>query len=261
MEIVPPFVADAQASELMQPGDGALDHPAEETQSTAMRCASAGQHRRDALRAQLAAVGLRIVGAIALDRLRTLPGAAHLAVDGRNGLHERDELGDVVPIGLRQSDGQGNAAAIRKEVVLAPQLPSIRRIRTRFFPPRRARMEDESTIARDQLSWSVACSCASSTRWSVRQTPVRCHWWSRRQQVMPDPHPNSVGRYSHGMPVLSTKRIPVKTCRLSSGLRPGYRRRRRLGLGRSGSSWLHNRSSTRILAMPDAFLRDDSGIG
>ncbi len=261
MDIVPPFVADAETSELMQPGNGALDHPAKDAQATAMRGAATGQDGGDPLRAQLAAVRLRIVGAIALDRLRPLPGAAHLAVDGRNGLHERDELGDVVPIGLRQSDGQGNAAAIRNEVVLAPQLPSIRRIRTRFFPPRRARMEEESTIARDQSSWSVAWSWASNTRWSFRQTPVRCHWWSRRQQVIPDPQPNSVGRYSHGIPVLSTNRIPVKTCRLSSGLRPGYRRRRRLGGGRSGLIWLHNRSSTRIFAMQNPFLRDDSCIG
>ena len=164
MEIIPSFVADAEASELMQPGNGALDHPAEETQSTPMRCASAGQHRRDAFRAQLAAVGLRIVGAIALDRFRPLPGTPHLAAHRRDGVHEGDELGDVVPIGLGQPDGQGDAVPIRDEVMFAPQLPSIRRIRTRFFPPRRARMEEESTIARDQSSRSAAWSWASSTR-------------------------------------------------------------------------------------------------
>ncbi len=261
MDVIPPLVAETQTSELMQPGDGALHHPAHHTQAAAMRRIPTRQDRRDPFRAQLLAMRLGVVGPIPLDALGSTPRVAHLPTDGRDGVHEGHELGDVVPVGLGQPDGQGDAVPIRDEVMFAPQLPSIRRIRTRFFPPRRARMEEESTMARDQSSWSAARSWASNTRWSRVQTPARCQAWRRRQQVMPEPHPSSRGRYSHGMPVLSTNRIPVKTCRLSNGLRPGYRRRRRLGLGRSGAIWLHNRSSTRIFAMQDSSLWDDSRIG
>ena len=164
MDVVPPFVADAEASELMQPGDGAFDHPAEDTQAAPVWRIAASQDGDDALRAQLLPVRVRVVGAIALDTLRSVPGPAPCATDRRNSLHEREELRHIVPVGFRESDGQGDAVRIRNEVMLAPQLPSIRRIRTRFFPPRRARMEDESTIARDQSSWSAAWSWASHTR-------------------------------------------------------------------------------------------------
>ena len=164
MDVVPSFVADAEASELMQPGNRTLHHPAEDAQPATMRRAPAGQHGQDAAVSQRRTVRLRIVGAVALDARRPLPGAAHLPADGRHGVDECDELGHIVPIGFRQPNGQGDAAPIRDEVVLAPQLPSIRRIRTRFFPPRRARMEEESTIARDQSSWSAAWSWASNTR-------------------------------------------------------------------------------------------------
>jgi hypothetical protein len=51
---------------------------------------------------------------------------------------------------------------------------------------------------------------------------------SRRQQLMPEPQPISSGRYSQGMPVFSTNRMPLRACRWLIGLRPGYRRR--LGL-------------------------------
>lgn len=59
--------------------------------------------------------------------------------------------------------------------------------------------------------------------------PQRLHAFQScnlRQQVMPDPKPNSFGRYSHWMPVCSTKRMPHSTCQSGSGFRPGSRNRR-----------------------------------
>ncbi len=261
MEILPPFIADAEAPELMPPRDGALHDPAEDAQATAMRGVAAGQDGGAARRAQLAAVGLRIVGAVTLDALRSTPWAAPLPAEGRNGLYARDEWRHIVSGGCRQPDGSGDPTPIRHAVGLAPQLPSIRRVRARCFPPRRARMAEDLTIARDQSSASAACNCASHTRWSLAQPPARCQACSRRQQVMPDPPPHSIGRASHGMPVLSTKSIPVRTCRLSRGWRPGARRRRRLGGGSSGARQRHNRSSTRTFAMQASSLWDDSGRG
>ena len=70
---------------------------------------------------------------------------------------------------------------------------------------------------------------------------------SRRQHDTPLPQPISWGKSSHGMPVRSTKMMPVRAWRLVMGLRPGYRNR--LGLGgeeaarsaspgrRPGSAW------------------------
>jgi hypothetical protein len=65
---------------------------------------------------------------------------------------------------------------------------------------------------------------------------------------MPEPQPISCGKYSHGIPVCSTNRIPVNTLRSSIRLRPGNRCR--LGtFGISGSTSCHNSSSTSALAI------------
>ena len=62
----------------------------------------------------------------------------------------------------------------------------------------------------------------------------RCHYFSRRQHVMPEPHPISLGNISQGMPDFNTNRIPVSTRRLHSGFRPVFRLRRCF-FGNSGS--------------------------
>ena len=43
-------VAQREAAEAMQPGQGAFDNPAEDAEAAAMRTARLGRHRHDALR-------------------------------------------------------------------------------------------------------------------------------------------------------------------------------------------------------------------
>ncbi len=43
------FVAQREATEAMQPGQGAFDNPAEDAEAAAMRAAGLGHHRHDAL--------------------------------------------------------------------------------------------------------------------------------------------------------------------------------------------------------------------
>jgi hypothetical protein len=75
-------------------------------------------------------------------------------------------------------------------------------------------------------------------------TPASCQSRSRRQQVMPHPQPISWGKSSQGMPVRRTNRMPVSAFRSSTGFRPGYRKRRRLGGGRMGLTSDHSSSVT-----------------
>jgi hypothetical protein len=132
-------------------------------------------------------------------------------------------------------------------VMFAAQFRAIRGIGTRFFPPHTARTDPESTTALDQSSWSVARSSASSSSWSFCQTPAACHSANRRQQVMPDPQPISCGSISQGIPVLSTKTMPVRAARSQTRGRPP----RGCGLwtGISGSTFDHNSSLTNSFAM------------
>jgi len=52
----------------------------------------------------------------------------------------------------------------------------------------------------------------SNSWWMRCHRPVACQSRSLRQQVMPEPQPSSLGSSSQGIPLRSTKRIPVRTC-------------------------------------------------
>lgn len=127
-----------------------------------------------------------------------------------------------------EENGKWNALRIRDEVVFAVRFRSVRGIGSCFFPPHIARIEPESTVARDQSSRLLPWSSARSISWSCCHTFALCQSRRRRQQVMPDPQPISCGNISHGIPDLRTKRIPRNATRLGTRGRPP--------LGRGGSS-------------------------
>lgn len=244
-----PFVANAQTAVLVQPTDGALNHPAMDTQATSMGRFAFGQHRFDAAPAQCLAVRCGVVGAIALHTLRSFPWPSRFSGDRRYGIDERYELGYVVTMSGGNFRRERNAMGVCDHMVFRAFFAAIRGTGAGVPPPKTARTEPESTTARDQSILSAACKWPNKSRWILVQTPARCHWRRRRQQVMPLPHPNSCGRYSHGVPVTSTYKMPVNALRLLMGLRPGNRKRRRFGLGNTGSRIAHNESSKRGLAI------------
>src|SRR5262245_16736660 len=116
-------------------------------------------------------------------------------------------------------------------------------------PPPRARAKELSTAARDQSILSAPCNSSSSTACRRTHTPACCHSTSRRRQRLPEPQFISRGRSFQLMPVLRTKRMPVRAWRFVSGLRPGKRQRRGLGGGSSGSIRCHSSSVNRGLAI------------
>jgi hypothetical protein len=244
-----PFVPDAQSAELVQPGERALHDPAIPAQPTAVRRAALGQLGSNAARTEGTAVRVGIVAAVAVEAVRPAAGAAPLPADWRDGLDQGHELGDVMCVSPGQKGGQGDTLGFRDEVMLAPQLPAIRRTRARLRPPKTARTDDESTAARDQSSWSAPRNVAKSTAWRRRQTPARCQARRDRQQVIPEPQPSSWGSIPQGIPLFNTNKMPVSTRRGAKGLRPGQRTRRGLGGGNSGSISAHNSSSSKGLAM------------
>lgn len=105
------------------------------------------------------------------------------------------------------------------------------------------------TTTRDQSIRSAWRSLASRTSCSRSQTPAVCQSRRRRQQLMPLPQLVSRGSRSHRRHVCRINSMPVRTARSSSGLRPGYRERRGLGVGSKGSMSAHNSSSSIGLAM------------
>jgi hypothetical protein len=127
VDVAPALVAGAQSLEGVQPGEAALDDPAVATQPGAVCDAAASDPRRDAAGAQLAAVDVVVVAAVG-EQLPWAPaGPAASAPDRRNGVDQRDELGDVVAVAAGEADGERDAAGVADQVVLGAGAPAVDR--------------------------------------------------------------------------------------------------------------------------------------
>lgn len=215
--------ADAQAAELMKPTQRALHHPARDSQSAAMHPRKFADDRLDAARPQIHAMRTGAIAGIALHSVGSAPRRPRKSGNGRNRIHQRQQLRDIVDVGGGDDRGQGNAVGVDDEMMFGAGLaapPGVGGIGAGQFAPPTARTLALSTTARDQSILSAARRWFSSRRCMASHTPACCQSRNLRQQVMPQ-QPNSRGRYSQGMPVNSTKRMPVRQARWSRGLRPG----------------------------------------
>jgi hypothetical protein len=246
-----PFIPHVEAAKLMEPGQRALDDPAGPAEATAMLGPALRQLRLDAPAVEGVAVRLRIIAAVALHEIRLPPGAAGPAAHWRYCVHQRQELRDVMPVGGRQLRRKRNPLAVSENVMFRPRLTAIGWVRSSFFPPRSARMEELSAMARARFNWPRCRNSASRTACNRFQTPARCHRTRRRQQVLPEPHPISFGSICHGRPLRRTNRIPVRAARSGVRGRPIALNRRRGGFGKRGSIRLQNASSINRWAKHD----------
>ncbi len=238
-----PLVADIESAIAMEPSQGTLDDPSGAAQAAAVGRTAFGEGRADSAGVEHAAMRLRIVRAVALDQAGFAARAPGAAPQGRDGVNERQQLGDVVAVRGGQDRGEGDAARLGQNVMFRPFLAAIGRVRSSFFPPRNARTEALSTMARARSSCPRCRSSANSVVCKRFHTPARCHAARRRQHVLPEPHPISLGSICHGKPERSTKMMPVRVARSSSGRRPARWPRRRRRFGRSGAIRAHSASS------------------
>lgn len=254
------IIPNSQAPILMKPCNRTLDYPAAYPQVATMRRMPFGDLVANTTTLQCSSERFAVVSAICLHTKRLATWTSFLACHRRYPLHQWQQLGYVMPIGLCQNDADWRALRIDKEVVFAARFPTIGGIRSSFFPPCTARMVELSAITREKSSLSAPRSLESNTRCRLAHTPAFCHARNRRQQVMPEPHPISLGSIPHGIPDCKTNRIPVSTRLSSSLLRPGYLLRRR-GLGSNGSTISHNSSSTSSRAItPPACGFSNTGL-
>ncbi len=163
MDVVADFPADEQATEPVQQCDGLLHHPAVDAEAGAVFDASLGEVGGDAPAADLLAVDVVVVGAVGVQAVRASAWSAAFASNGRDGLKQGQQLGDVVAVAAGQADGQWDARAFGDDVVFRAGLGAVDRARAGFGPPLSARTCEPSITALDQSSLSAACNSASST--------------------------------------------------------------------------------------------------
>jgi hypothetical protein len=220
-----------------------FNDPTEFAQATAMFSAAPCDHRFDAAFAQSLTMRIGIVTTIGIDDLGFLKWSTARAADRGNRVDERQQLGDVVAVGAGQNGADGNAVGVYEDVVLGTGSRAIRGVRASFSPAPTARTDEESTaayersICPDSRNLSSSSSCSRSHTRALRQS------FSRRQQVAPEPKPNTVGRWFHRRPVFNTNRMPFNAARSDTRGRPGCSLRRGLGGGSNGSISVHNSSS------------------
>ena len=249
MNVAAPFVAHPQSPELVQPTDGAFHDPADRPQSLCTSRAPLGDHGLNAPLPQGQSMSHRIISLVRPQTLWSAARTTRFAGYRGNGVNEGNQLGDVSGIGTRDRLGHRRALSVDEDVMLRSALAAIRGVRADLIPPKTARTLELSATVRDQSSLSAACSLLSNIWWMSSHTPASCQSRSRLQHVIPHPHPISWGISSQGIPVRRTNTIPVSAARLSTGLRPGYRKRRGFTGGRSGSISPHNSSVTISRAM------------
>jgi hypothetical protein len=159
-----------------------------------------------------------------------MPWMSPLSLQACDGINQCERLLRIVTIGSGQLNSERNPATVADQMTFAAQLGPVGWIRSRLQPPKTARIELPSTTDRDQSICPQRASQSSKEKWISCQMPASCQSRNRRQQVMPEPQPSSCGSISHGMPLWSTKRIPVKQARSGKrGLPP-------LGLRDEGGS-------------------------
>ena len=134
--------------------------------------------------------------------------AAPGAADRRDRVDQGLEDTRVMHVGSRALDRQRYALPVDDEVVLRAELASIG-----WVPPGGVSPSFASTLmlSKQARSKSIAPSSPSQlkiARCRRAHTPAACQSRMPRQQVVPLPYPNSVGRRFQGIPVWSTKMIP-----------------------------------------------------
>jgi hypothetical protein len=128
-------VADEQSFELVQPSEGALDHPAVAANAGAVPGLAAGDLSGDPALAELAPLRSVVVGAVGCEAVWPSTRPTDPATYRRDAIDERDQLGDVVAVAARERPGERDPRRIDEEVVLRAQSGSINRARARRGAP------------------------------------------------------------------------------------------------------------------------------
>jgi hypothetical protein len=127
--------ADEQAALVVQMADRAFDDVALGAEPAAVFCSASGDRVSDAAGSQLAAVLVVVVATVGEYAIRPLAWPAGTAAYGRDRVHERHQLRDVVAVGAGHTPGQGQAAGVGQDVVFDPRAAAVDRARSEPAAP------------------------------------------------------------------------------------------------------------------------------
>ena len=135
MDLVAAVVADEQAFELVQPGEGALDDPAVAAEPGAVLGLAASDLRCDATPPELAAMAVVVVTAIGAEAFGPAARPTNLAAHRRDTVDQRDQLGAVMAVAAGDRPGKRDPRRVYEKVMLGAVSGSINRARARLGAP------------------------------------------------------------------------------------------------------------------------------
>jgi len=247
------FITNSKSAVLVQPRNSSLNNPAIYPQTAAIFGSTFGKQGNNLSCTKLAAMWLAVVSPVCHRIFRPSHRTTNFTCYWRNTIDKGQQLRDIMPISSGQFYRQRKSVSVSYQMMFRALFAAIRGVWPCFRPPKTARTEEESTMAREKSIWSAWRSLLSKARWIVSHIPAFCQSRNLLQQVIPHPQPISPGRSSHPMPVLSTNRIPVKASLSETGFRPGYRNLL-FFFGIIGSMISHNLSSSIGFAMSNLLV-------
>ena len=220
MDVAASFVAYGQSAEAVEPGEAALDHPAMPAEfffAVDTSACNAGEYTAAAASVAASSIVIALVGvAFVGPLLRT----AGLATNGGYCIEHVFEHGAVMNVSAGQPNRERNAAPVCHRMPLRAWFAAIRWVWARGGPPFLAGMEEESTQTRLKSIRFALRRRRSSSRCNLSQTPASCHSPQTPPAGDARPQPSSGGKFSHGMPVRSTNRMPLRAARSGTRGRP-----------------------------------------
>lgn len=149
------FVADGEAAEAVQPGEGPLDDPAMTAELLAGFNAASCDAGFDAPAFAGLAASSEVVRLVGMEFGRSSSRAAWLAADGRDGIQQFVERLAVVDVRPGQQEGERDALPVCDEMALGPRPAAVGWVGAGRLAPLLAAMDELSRQARLQSSRSA----------------------------------------------------------------------------------------------------------
>lgn len=143
MNVGAPLKANAKTTKVVEPCASTLDDPAKFAEATAVLGPALCDHRLDAAFAKFPAMWFGVVAAIGVNDVGLLRWPATYTANRRNGIDERQQLGEVVAVRAGQDGTDGDGICIDEDVMFGTGSRAIRGIRASFSPAPTARTDDE----------------------------------------------------------------------------------------------------------------------
>jgi hypothetical protein len=162
VKVAASFVADPKSFELVQPGEGAFNHPTHLAQPGAVGDAASGDHRLDAAPPQQSAVFVEVVASICVQAPGLAPGPSAQSADRWDRVQQLQELSDVVSVAAGERDAERGSVAIDDQMMFGAGTGAVDWRGADLIPPLSARTCDPSTAQSSRSSSSARRSSVSN---------------------------------------------------------------------------------------------------